>query len=62
MNLIYNLDVYKNIEFLKDTVELHLPGRCLSGSPIVRIGLALQLILLRILRISRSSTVPCCGL
>jgi len=34
---------------LPHTVELHLSGRWMSGSPIIRIGLARQVNLLRIL-------------
>jgi len=33
-----------------DTVELHLSGRWLSRSPIIRIGLAFRVILSRILQ------------
>jgi len=33
-----------------NTVKLHLSGRCLSGSPIIQIGLALQVNLSRILQ------------
>jgi hypothetical protein len=52
------------------TVELHLPGRWLSGSPIIWIGLDLRVNLSRILQnpltlklaVIGSSTVQCYGL
>jgi len=51
------------------TAELHLSGRWLSGSPIIRIGLALRIILSRILQnylvlkllVIGLSTVQCYG-
>jgi len=33
-----------------NTVELHLSGRSLSGSPVIQIGLSLQVNLLKILQ------------